>query len=84
MARPYSQPRAFPRVTMPTPAPMPDPLRTLSGLANLAHGVESLRAFKDDRAREQQARAAQDTLAQAYELSGGDWQETMRRLRSNG
>ena len=84
MARPYSQPRAFPRVTMPAPAPMPDPLRTLSGLANLAHGVESLRAFKDDRAREHQARAAQDTLARVFETSGGDWQETMRRLRSNG
>ena len=84
MARQYYQPRAFPRVTMPTPAPMPDPLRTLSGLANLAHGVESLRAFKDDRAREDQARAAQDTLAQAYKASGGDWPETMRGLRSEG
>ena len=84
MARQYYQPRAFPRVTMPTPAPMPDPLRTLSGLANLAHGVESIRAFKDDRAREQQVRSDEDTLAQAYEASGGDWSETMRRLRSEG
>ena len=84
MARPYSQPRAFPRVTMPTPAPMPDPLRTLSGLANLAHGVESLRAFKDDRAREQQVRSDEDTLAQAYELNGGDWPETIRGLRNDG
>ena len=84
MARQYYQPRAFPRVTMPTPAPLPDPLRTLSGLANLAHGVESLRAFKDDRAREDQARAAQDTLARTYEASGGDWPETTRRLRDEG
>ncbi len=84
MARQYYQPRAFPRVTMPTPAPLPDPLRTLSGLANLAHGVESLRAFKDDRAREDQARAAQDTLARTYEASGGNWPETTRRLRDEG
>ena len=35
MARQYYQPRAFPRVTMPTPSPMPDPLRTLSGLLSL-------------------------------------------------
>ena len=35
MARQYYQPRAFPRVTMPAPAPMPDPLRTLSGLLSL-------------------------------------------------
>ena len=69
---------------MPAPAPMPDPLRTLSGLANLAHGVESLRAFKDDRAREHQVRSDQDTLAQAYEENGGNWPETLRRLRSEG
>ena len=69
---------------MPAPAPMPDPLRTLSGLANLAHGVESLRAFKDDRAREHQVRSDEDTLAQTYEASGGDWPETMRRLRREG
>ena len=84
MARQYYQPRAYRGVTMPAPAPMPDPLRTLSGLANLAHGVESLRAFKDDREREHQVRSDEDTLAQAYEASGGDWPETMRGLRSEG
>ena len=44
MARQYYQPRAFPRVTMPTPSPMPDPLRTLSGLLSLK---ERTRQFEE-------------------------------------